>query len=32
VKVHRANIVRKIKAESTADLVRYAVREGLIQV
>lgn len=32
VKVHRANIMRKIKADSTADLVRYAVREGLIQV
>jgi DNA-binding NarL/FixJ family response regulator len=30
VENHRANIMRKLKLKKTADLVRYAVQEGLI--
>lgn len=31
VEVHRRNIKRKLGLNSTADLTRYAVREGLVQ-
>ncbi len=30
VETHRANIMRKLEARSTADLIRYAIRHGLI--
>jgi DNA-binding NarL/FixJ family response regulator len=30
--VHRANIMRKIDADSMADVVRYAVREGMSEL
>jgi DNA-binding NarL/FixJ family response regulator len=30
VENHRANILRKLKLKKTADLVRYAVKEGLV--
>ncbi len=32
VETHRRNILRKLKLESVADLVRYAIREGLTPV
>ena len=31
IETHRATIMRKLKLNSTADLVRYAVRNGIIQ-
>jgi DNA-binding NarL/FixJ family response regulator len=31
VETHRAAIMRKLKASSTAELVRYAIRNGIIQ-
>lgn len=31
VEAHRANIMRKLRLRSVADLVRYAVRNGIIQ-
>ena len=31
VEAHRANIMRKLKLRSVADLVRYAVRNGIVQ-
>ncbi|MGC8782546.1 MAG: response regulator transcription factor, partial [Anaerolineae bacterium] len=30
VETHRANIMRKLELRSTADLIRYAIRHGLI--
>lgn len=30
VENHRANIMRKLKLKKTADLVRYAIKEGLV--
>jgi DNA-binding NarL/FixJ family response regulator len=30
IKTHRSNAMRKIDARSVADLVRYAIREGLV--
>jgi DNA-binding CsgD family transcriptional regulator len=30
VENHRANIMKKLKMKKTADLVRYAVKEGLV--
>lgn len=30
IKTHRSNAMRKIEARSVADLVRYAIREGLV--
>jgi FixJ family two-component response regulator len=30
VKVHRGNVMRKLRAESLADLVRMAVRLGVV--
>jgi DNA-binding NarL/FixJ family response regulator len=31
VETHRAAIMRKLHASSTAELVRYAIRNGLIE-
>jgi DNA-binding NarL/FixJ family response regulator len=31
VESHRRNIMRKLGLKSSADLVRYAVRDGLVQ-
>ncbi|MCX7669202.1 MAG: response regulator transcription factor, partial [Anaerolineae bacterium] len=30
VETHRANIMRKLELRSTADLIRYAIRHGII--
>jgi DNA-binding NarL/FixJ family response regulator len=30
VETHRANMMRKLELQSTADPVRYAVRSGLV--
>lgn len=32
VKVHRYNIMQKLKVSNTVDLVKYAIREGLIEI
>jgi DNA-binding NarL/FixJ family response regulator len=32
VKVHRFNIMQKLNIKNTADLVKYAIREGLVEV
>jgi len=32
VETHRANIMRRLRCHSVADLVRYAVRNNIIQV
>jgi DNA-binding CsgD family transcriptional regulator len=31
IETHRATAMRKIKANSTADLVRYAIRNKLVE-
>ncbi len=31
VKTHRENIMRKLDLHSVAELVRYAIRRGIIQ-
>jgi DNA-binding CsgD family transcriptional regulator len=31
VEAHRAKIMRKIRVESAAGLVRYAIRNGLVE-
>jgi len=31
VSAHRANILRKLKLRNTVDLIRYALRQGLVQ-
>ena len=32
VEVHRANFMRKLGLRSQADLIRYALREGILPV
>jgi DNA-binding NarL/FixJ family response regulator len=31
VEAHRANVMRKLRLQSVSDLVRYAIRNGLVQ-
>ena len=32
IETHRGNLMRKLRAENVADLVKYAIREGLINI
>ena len=32
IEAHRANIMRKLHLRSISDLVRYAIRNGLVQL
>ncbi|MBT3603285.1 MAG: response regulator transcription factor [Candidatus Latescibacteria bacterium] len=32
VAAHRANVMQKLKLKNAADLVRYAIREGMVEL
>jgi DNA-binding CsgD family transcriptional regulator len=32
VETHRANLMRKLGMQSTADVIRYAIRRGIVQL